>query len=70
VQTGRIGEQNEQPGVEQDRDLRREEVVVAERDLVGGGRVVLVDHGHCAPLEQPSQRLPGVQVVHSRRHVE
>ena len=38
-----VGQQHQQLGAEQDRDLRGEEVVVAEGDLVGRGRVVLVD---------------------------
>jgi hypothetical protein len=37
------GQQDEPVGAEEDRDLRGEEVVVAEGDLVGRGRVVLVD---------------------------
>ena len=36
-------------GADEDRDLRGEEVVVAERDLVGRRRVVLVDDRHDAP---------------------
>ena len=58
-----VGQQDQQPGVEQDRHLGGEEVVVAEGDLVGGGGVVLVDHRHHAPLDQPPQRLARVQVV-------
>ena len=54
----------------QDRHLRGEEVVVAEGDLVGGRRVVLVDHRHHPPLEQLAQRLARVQVVRARAHVE
>ena len=58
-----VGQQDQQPGVEQDRDLGGEEVVVAEGDLVGRGRVVLVDDRHHAPLDQPPQGLARVQVV-------
>jgi hypothetical protein len=65
-----IGKQNEQPGAQQDRELSREEVVVTEGDLVGCGRVVLVDDRDAAPLEQPSQSALRVQVMHSHREVE
>ena len=58
-----VGEQDEQAGVEQDRDLGGEEVVVAEGDLVGGGGVVLVDDRDHPPLDQPAQGLARVQVV-------
>ena len=58
-----VGQQHQQLGAEQDRDLGGEEVVVAERDLVGGGRVILVDHRDDAPVEQLAQRLARVQVV-------
>ena len=50
-------------GADEDRHLRGEEVVVAEGDLVGGGRVVLVDHRHDAPVEQLAQRLARVEVA-------
>ena len=63
VRARRVGEQDQQAGVEQERHLGGEEVVVAEADLVGGGGVVLVDHRHHPPLDQPPQRLAGVQVV-------
>ena len=55
---------------DEDRDLRGQEVVVAKGDLVGGGRVVLVDHGHHPPLEQPRERPAGIQVVAAGAHVE
>ena len=67
---GGVGEQNEQLGREQDRHLRGEEVVVTERDLIGRGRVVLVDHRHDAPVQELAQRLAGVQVVGAGAHVE
>ena len=67
VQPGGVGEQDQQPRPEQQRHLGGEEVVVAERDLVGRRRVVLVDHRHRAPLEQPAERLARVQVVHPDR---
>ena len=65
-----VGQQHQRVGAEQDRHLRGEEVVVAEGDLVGGRRVVLVDDGHDPPVEQLVQRLARVQVVGARRHVE
>jgi hypothetical protein len=37
-----LGEKDQQPRAEQHRHLRGQRVVVAERDLVGGRRVVLV----------------------------
>ena len=55
---------------DEDRDLRRQEVVVAEGDLVGRGRVVLVDHRHDPPLEQLAQRAARVDVVRAHAHVE
>ena len=50
-------------------DLGGEEVVVAEGDLVGRRGVVLVDDRDDAPLDQPPQRLAGVEVVGARRDV-
>ena len=70
VEAAGVGEQHQPVGADQDRHLRREEVVVAERDLVGGGRVVLVDHRQHAPAEQRLERVARVQVVRARRHVE
>ena len=55
-----LGEQHEQPGVRQDGDLRRQRVVVAEGDLVGRRRVVLVHDRHRA---EPEQRVEGVADV-------
>jgi hypothetical protein len=46
------GQDDQAVGADQDRHLRGEEVVVAEADLVGRRRVVLVDHRDGAPLEQ------------------
>ena len=65
-----VGQQDEQVGADQDRDLGGEEVVVAEGDLVGRRRVVLVDDRHDAPVEQAAQRLARVEVVRPRAHVE
>ena len=58
-----VGQQDQQAGVQKQRHLGGEEVVVAEGDLVGGGGVVLVDDGHDPPLDQPPQGLACVQVV-------
>ena len=58
-----VGEQHEQVGVHEVRDERGEPVVVAEADLVGGHRVVLVDDRDDAELEQPVERALGVAVV-------
>ena len=70
VEPGRVREQDQKARLEQDRNLRGEEVVVAEGDLVGSRGVVLVHHRHHPPVEQPAQGLAGIQVVHARRHVE
>ena len=56
------GEQHEQAGADEERDLRGERVVVAEADLVGRGRVVLVHDRHDAELEQRLQGVPHVDV--------
>ena len=44
-------------------DQRREPVVIAEPDLVGGHRVVLVDHRDHSQLKEPVQGALGVPVV-------
>ena len=59
----RVGEQDEQVGVHEMGDEGRETIVVAEPDLVVGDGVVLVDDGHGAELEQPRERLAGVEVL-------
>ena len=46
-----IGQQHKAIGTNHDRDLRRQKIVVAERDLLGRRRVVLVDDRHNTPLE-------------------
>ncbi len=66
----RVGQEQQARGAEQDCDLGGEEVVVPERDLVGGRRVVLVDDRNDLPVEQLAQRLAGVQVVGPGAHVE
>ena len=50
-------------------DQRREPVVVAEPDLVGGDRVVLVDDRQHAELEQLGEGAVGVAVVRAPGHV-
>ena len=45
------------------RDECREAIVVAISDLVIGDGVVLVDHGDDTELEQPAERLAGVEVL-------
>ena len=47
-----LGEEDEQPRADEDRHVRGERVVVAERDLVGRRRVVLVDDRHRAQREE------------------
>ena len=49
-----VRQQDEQLGADEHRHLRGQEVVVAERDLVGRGRVVLVDHRHDPPARAAS----------------
>jgi hypothetical protein len=63
VEPADVGQQHQPIGADQDRNLGGEEVVVAERDLVGGGRVVLVDHRDHPPVEQLAQGVARVQVV-------
>ena len=70
VQPIDVRQHQQQVRVDQDRHLRGQEVVVAERDLVGRRRVVLIDHRRDAPVEQRAQGLARVEVVAARRHVE
>ena len=70
VEAAGVGEQDEQVGAGQDRHLGGEEVVVAEGDLVGRRRVVLVDDRDDPPVEQLAQRAARVDVVRARAHVE
>ena len=58
-----VGEQDERFRVRDVGDERGQPVVVAEPDLVGGDRVVLVDHREHTKLEQPVQGALGVAVV-------
>ena len=70
VQPVGVGEHHQPPGAQEHGDLGGEEVVVAERDLVGRRRVVLVDDRDDPPVEQLAQRLAGVEVVRARADVE
>ena len=58
-----VGQQHQPVGPHDVGDERGEAVVVAEADLVGGHRVVLVDDRHDAELEQPLERAARVGVV-------
>ena len=58
-----VGEDDERIGFEQIGDQRAQRVVVAELDLVGDDRVVLVDDRHDAELEQRHQRRAGVEIA-------
>ena len=57
-----LGQEDEQPGADEDCDVGGERVVVAEGDLVGRRRVVLVDDRHRSCVEQRLERVPGVHV--------
>ena len=63
VQAVDVGEQDQQVGVHEVGDERREAVVVTEADLRGGDRVVLVDDRQHAELEELGEGLVGVAVV-------
>ena len=62
ITPGAAVEQQEPLRAEQHRDLRGEQVVVAEADLVGRGRIVLVQDRHRTQLEQRPQRGAHVEV--------
>ena len=62
-QPGRVGQHEQQLGADEVRDECREPVVVAVSDLVVGDGVVLVDHRDDTELEQPTERLAGVEVL-------
>ncbi len=57
-----LGQEDEQPRADEDRDLRRERVVVAEGDLVGRRRVVLVHDGDGSCVEERLERVASVHV--------
>ena len=69
VQRVHIGQQHEQVGVDEGGDERGEPVVVAEPDLVGRDRVVLVDDRHGPDVEELAQSPVGVAVVGPPGHV-
>jgi hypothetical protein len=62
VHTLDLREKNEQPRANQDGDLSRKRIVVTERDLVGGRRVVLVDDRQSLQAEQLCKSLAGVDI--------
>src|SRR5690606_22308359 len=64
-----VGEQHQQVGVDQVGDEGGEAVVVAEADLVGGDRVVLVHDREGAHGEQLVEGAGGVAVVGAAAHV-
>ena len=71
-----VGEQDECLGAYQFGDQRRQTVVVAEPDLAGGHRVVLVDDGHHPQRQQSGECGRGVavaagphEVVHGEQHL-
>ena len=63
VEAVHVGEQDQRAGPGDVGDQGGQPVVVAEPDLVGGHRVVLVDDRDDAQLEQPVQGPLGVAVV-------
>ena len=69
VETAHGGEDEQQVGLNQNRHLRREVVVVPELDLVDRHRVVLVDHGEYPGCEQGLQRVPGIEIALPVVHV-
>ena len=69
VETVHIGEQDQQVGVHQRGHEGGDAVVVAEPDLLGGHRVVLVHDRDRAEVEQAAQRAVRVAVVRPPGHV-
>ena len=69
VQAVLVRQQHEQARAQQHGDLGGERVVVAERDLVRGGRVVLVHDRHDAPAEQGLEGGTRVEIAGARVHV-
>ena len=69
-QARRIGEEHQQIRPDEMGDERSQAIVVAEADLVIGDGVVLVHDGHDAELEQPPERLAGMQVAPSMSEIE
>ena len=58
-----IGQQDQQIGVDEIRDQRRQVVVVADLDFLGRHDVVLVDDRNDLPFEQRQQRVARVEVA-------
>ena len=63
VQTFLVGEDDEHIGLDQIGDQRRQRVVVAETDFIGGHGVVLVDDRHHPEVEQGAKRAAHVQIA-------
>ena len=63
VQPLLIGQQDQQIGIDQVRDQRRQIVVVADLDFLGRDDVVLVDDRNDLALEQRQQRVARVEVA-------
>lgn len=57
-----IREKKQPIGGDQTRDQRRQRVIVAESQLVDRDRVVLIDDGHNAELEQAQKRVLRVAI--------
>jgi hypothetical protein len=58
-----IGQQDQQIGARHGGDAGGEAVIVAIADLVGGDRVVLVDHGYRAPFQKLGDSRAGVEIT-------
>ena len=63
IKTIDVGEKHEPLGRDHAGHARGEAVIVAIADLACGDRVVLVDHGHCAELDQRLQGRARVQIA-------
>jgi len=64
-----LGQEDKQSRARQDRDLRGQRVVVAERDLVRRGRVVLVHDGNDAELQQRVECVADIDVARTLRQI-
>ena len=69
VQTRLVGQDDQRVGFDQVGHECRQRIVVAEPDLVGGDRVVLVDHRDDTQVEQGSQGRARVEVAFAVRQV-
>jgi hypothetical protein len=63
VQPFDIGQEHQEIGAGHGGDARRQPIVVAVTDLVRRHRVVLVDHRHRAPVQQPGNGGAGVEIA-------